>query len=139
AAVVVETVYPLLPRSAGDREQFSRHATLFVRTMLLVSIPGAMFVGIEGPTLSRVLYGAKWIAADSLILPSTIFAWSISTVLIFATDLQARNQLGLALISRLIAAASCLPAMLVAITGGRTLCYCLGRGVGQTVSARGVR
>jgi PST family polysaccharide transporter len=135
AAVVVETVYPLLPRSAGNPEQFSRHATLFVRTMLLVSIPGAVFVGIEGPTLSRVLYGAKWIAADSLILPSTIFAWSISTVLIFATVLQARNQLRLAFVSSLIAAASCLPAMLVAITGGQTFRYAWALALGQTAAA----
>src|SRR5205085_12401136 len=117
---VVETVYPLLPRSAGNPQQFSRHATLFVQTMLLVSIPGAVFVGIEGPTLSRVLYGAKWVAADPLILPSTIFAWSISTVLIFATVLQARNQLRLAFISSLIPTVSCLPALLVAFAGGGT-------------------
>jgi O-antigen/teichoic acid export membrane protein len=135
AVVVVETVYPLLPRSAGNPEQFSRHATLFVHTMLLISIPGAVFVGIEGPTLSRLLYGAKWVAADPLILPGTVFAWAISTVMIFATVLQARNRLSLAFTSSLIAAVSCLPAMFVAITGGGTLRYAWALGTGQVAAA----
>jgi O-antigen/teichoic acid export membrane protein len=135
AAVVVETVYPLLPRSAGNPEQFSRHATLFVHTMLLISIPGAAFVGIEGPSLSRLLYGATWVAADPLILPGTVFAWGVSTVVIFAAVLQARNQLRLAFTSSLIAAISCLPAMFVAITGGGTLRYAWALGVGQAAAA----
>jgi PST family polysaccharide transporter len=135
AVVVVETVYPLLPRSAGNPEQFSRHATLFVHTMLLISIPGAVFVGIEGTSLSRLLYGAKWVAADPLILPGTVFAWAISTVMIFATVLQARNRLSLAFTSSLIAAISCLPAMFVAITGGGTLRYAWALGIGQAAAA----
>jgi O-antigen/teichoic acid export membrane protein len=135
AAVVVETVYPLLPRSAGNPEQFSRHATLFVHTMLLISIPGAAFVGIEGPSLSRLLYGATWVAADPLILPGTVFAWAVSTVMIFATVLQAKNQLRLAFTSSLIAAVSCLPAMFVAITGEGTLRYAWALGIGQAAAA----
>jgi O-antigen/teichoic acid export membrane protein len=135
ASVVVETVYPLLPRSAGNPEQFSRHATLFIHTMLLVSIPGAIFVGVEGPMLSRLLYGAKWIAADPLILPGTIFAWSVSTVLIFATVLQARNRLRLAFTSSLVAAVSCLPAISVALLGGTTLRYAWALALGQIAAA----
>ena len=135
AAIVVETIYPLLPRSAGNPEQFSRHATLFVYTMLLVSIPGAVFVGIEGPMLSRLLYGVKWIAADPLILPSTIFAWAVSTVLIFATVLQARNRLRLAFTSSAIAAVSCLPAISVALVGGTTVRYAWALALGQIAAA----
>lgn len=135
AAVIVETIYPVLPRSAGNPEQFSRHATLFIQTMLLVSIPGAVFVGLEGSYLSRLLYGSKWIAADPLILPGTIFAWGVSTVLIFAVVLQARNRLRLAFTSSLIAAASCLPAMCVALTGGGTTRYVWTLAFGQVAAA----
>jgi lipopolysaccharide exporter len=135
ASLVIETVYPLLPRSAGNQEEFGRHATLFVQTMLLVTIPGAVFVGLEGPQLSRLLYGAKWIAADPLILPGTIFAWGVSTVLIFTTVLQARNRLRLAFTSSLIAAASCLPAVFVALTGGATIRYAWALAVGQIGAA----
>ncbi len=135
ATVVVETIYPLLPRSAGDPQQFSRHATLFVHTMLLISIPGGAFVAIEGPSLSRLLYGSKWIAADPLILPGTVFAWAISTVMIFTTILQAKNQLRLAFRCGLVAAISCLPAMAVAITGGGALRYAWALGIGQAAAA----
>jgi teichuronic acid exporter len=135
AAVLVEIVYPILPRSAGNPEQFSRHATLFVQTMLLVSIPGAVFVGIEGPSLSRLLYGAKWIAADPFILPGTVFAWAVSTLLIFATILQARNRLRLAFTTSFLAAVSCLPAMVVAIIGGGALRYVWALAFGQAGAA----
>src|SRR5205814_10005116 len=63
SGLVLETVYPLLPRSAGHPEQFARHATLFVETMLLISLPVAVLVGMVGPYLTRLLYGTKWIAA----------------------------------------------------------------------------
>ena len=135
AVVVVETVYPLLPRSAGNPSVFARHATLFVQTMLLVSIPGAIFVGIDGPYLSRLLYGMRWIAADPLILPGTIFAFAVSTVLVFATILQAQNRLRLAFLSSLIAALSCLPAMTVAALGGGAFRYAWALAAGQTCSA----
>lgn len=131
-SLVVETVYPMLPRSAPHPEQFARHATLFVQTMLLLSIPGAVFVGIEGPQLSRLLYGAKWAAADPLILPGTLFAWGVATVLVFTAVLQAQNRLRLAFLSSVIAAALCLPAVAVAILGGSLQWYAWALAFGQT-------
>ena len=135
AALLVETVYPLLPRSAGNREQFSQHATLFVQTMLLVTVPGAIFVGMEGPQLSRLLYGAKWIAADPLILPGTLFAWAVSTVLVFATVLQAQNKLRLAFLSGVVAAALCLPAILSVIAAANIYTYAWVGAAGQVIAA----
>ncbi|MEO7297101.1 MAG: oligosaccharide flippase family protein [Verrucomicrobiota bacterium] len=132
--LIVETVYPLLPRSAADPVQFARHATLFVQTMLLISIPGAVFIGLEGPYLSRLLYGSKWSAADPLILPGTIFAWGVATVLIFTIILQAKNHLRLAFLSNLTAACLCLPAMLVALAGGKMLSYAWALAGGQFVA-----
>jgi O-antigen/teichoic acid export membrane protein len=134
-SVVLETVYPLLPRSAGDPEQFSRHATLFVQTMLLIAIPGAIFIGAEGPQLSRLLYGAKWIAADPLILPGTLFAWAVSTVLVFATVLQARNRLRLAFLSSVVAAALCLPAILAVTVKANITMYAWISAAGQVTAA----
>jgi PST family polysaccharide transporter len=131
SGLVLETVYPLLPRSAGNAEQFARHATLFVETMLLISIPGAIFVGMEGPYLSRLLYGSKWIAADPLIWPGTLFAWGIATVLIFSAVLQAQNRLRLAFFSSVISASLCLPAIAVVLAGGGMLSYAWALAGGQ--------
>jgi O-antigen/teichoic acid export membrane protein len=132
--LVIETVYPMLPRSAPDREQFARHATLFVQAMLLISIPGALFVGMEGPVLSRVLYGSKWIAADPLIWPGTVFGWGVSTVFVFAAVLQSGNRLRLAFLSSVVTSAVALPAIAVAAAGGNTVHYAWSLAAGQTVA-----
>src|SRR5205809_2698417 len=123
SGLVLETVYPLLPRSTGDPAQFARHATLFVQTMLLISVPGAVFVGLEGQSLSRLLYGLKWIAADPLIVPGTIFAWGVSTVLVFTSVLQAQNRLRIAFLSNLIAVSLSVPPIIVVLTGGNAPAY----------------
>lgn len=132
--LVVETVYPLLPRSAGDPVQFARHATLFVQTMLLVSIPGAVFVGLEGPLLSRLLYGQKWIAADALIGPGTVFAWGVSVLLVFSSVLMAASRMRVWFIVSLFGAALSLPAILVALLGGGTLAYAWALAGGQVAA-----
>ena len=129
--LVVETVYPMLPRIANQPEQFARHATLFVQTMLLLSVPGAVFVGIEGRQLSRLLYGAKWIAADPLIWPGTVFAWGVATVLVFVAVLQAQNRLRLAFISSAITAAMCLPGVVLALTTRQLQTYSWALAAGQ--------
>jgi hypothetical protein len=134
STLVIETIYPLLPRSAGDSKQFARHATLFIQTMLLLSIPGAVFVGMEGPYLSRMLYGSKWVAADPLIWPGTLLAWGVATVLIFSTVLRARNRLRLAFVSSLIAACLACPAILVAIAGAGMQSYAWALAGGQFVA-----
>jgi PST family polysaccharide transporter len=133
-ALVVDTVYPLLPRSAGDPVQFARHATLFVQTMLLVSIPGAVFVGLQGPELSRLLYGQKWIAADPLLWPGTIFAWGVSVLLVFSSVLMAASKMRVWFIVSLFGAALCLPAIGVALFGGGTLTYVWALAGGQVVA-----
>jgi O-antigen/teichoic acid export membrane protein len=133
--LVIETVYPLLPRSASEPAQFARHATLFIQTMLLLSIPGAVLVGIEGSQLSRLFYGAKWIAADPLIWPGTIFAWGVATVLVFTAVIQAQNRLRKAFLSSVIAATLCLPATIVALSGGALWHYAWALAIGQTLAA----
>ena len=135
SGLVLETVYPLLPRSTGNPEQFARHATLFVETMLLISIPGAIFVGMEGPYLSRLLYGSKSVAADPLIWPGTLFAWGVATVLIFSAVLQAQNRLRLAFFSNVISASLCLPAIAVTLGGGGMLPYAWALAGGQLAAS----
>ncbi|MSU58680.1 MAG: hypothetical protein EXS35_10975 [Pedosphaera sp.] len=129
--LIVETVYPLLPRSAHDPVQFARHATLVVQAMLLVSIPGAVFVLFEGPALSRLLYGVKWIAADPLIAPGTVLAWSVAAALLFGSILLAANRLKFSFAVSLAAACLSLPAMLVAWLHGGTLAYSWALAGGQ--------
>lgn len=71
-SLVIDTAYPFLPRAAGNPERYARRAMLLVQTALFILIPAAFFIALEGPSLSRVLYGRKWINADPLILPATV-------------------------------------------------------------------
>ena len=79
--ILIETVYPLLPRYATDLQQYQRQAVAFVQIALLVAIPGALFLGTEGPTVSRLLYGQKWSTADPLLWPGALFGPGDGSVL----------------------------------------------------------
>lgn len=133
STLVVETVYPMLPRSAKQPEEFARHATLFVQTMLLLAIPGAVFVGLEGVRLSRLLYGAKWIAADPLIWPGTLFAWGVAAALTFSSTLLARNHLRRVFVTNVMIAALGLPAIIAAAAGSGLVTYAWALAIGQLV------
>ena len=133
--MVIETVYPLLPRSAGDPALYARHATLFVQVMLLMVIPGAVFVGLEGPSLSRLLYGRKWIAADPLIWPGTIVAACVAALAVFGAVLLGANRLRLSFATSLLAALVTVPAIPVALSAGGVRAYAWSLAVAEIVAA----
>ena len=91
--IVVETVYPVLPRYAADPVRYPRQATFFCQAILLVVVPGAVYLGLEGQALLRLLYGEKWIAAEPLIWPGTLIALGAAIFGIGWTVLLATNRL----------------------------------------------
>jgi O-antigen/teichoic acid export membrane protein len=117
-SVLVETVYPLLPRSAADGLRYPRHATLFLQGILWIALPAAVFLGLEGPQLSRLVYGNKWLAADPLLWPGAVAglglaAWGAgSAVMLAASRLRACFQLDV------LAACTSAGALAVIWTGG---------------------
>ena len=72
-----DVVYPFLPRHSGHRERYAAQATLYLQVMLLITVPGALFIGQQGPILSRVLYGTKWAAMDPLIWPGALIGLTV--------------------------------------------------------------
>jgi O-antigen/teichoic acid export membrane protein len=92
-SVLVETVYPLMPRYAANLEAYPRRATLFLQVVCLCAVPGAVYVGLEGPALSRVLYGERWVAADPLILPCALLGLGQVVLLTASGILLAANRL----------------------------------------------
>lgn len=91
--IIAETAYPVLPRSSGDAKRYRRYATLFTQIVVAIAIFGAFYVGTNGILLSRVLYGAKWVDADVLILPATIFGLGSVLSLASGDVLLAANRL----------------------------------------------
>lgn len=123
SAIVVETVYPFLPRAQHDATRFANHATVFLQVMLLLAIPGALFVGLEGPALSRVLYGAKWIAMDPLIWPGTIIGVSAAVFSSCFAVVLASGRIRRCLAMDVFAAAMVVPAVTVAMFTRDTMRY----------------
>jgi O-antigen/teichoic acid export membrane protein len=78
---------------------YRRRATLFVEVTLLLLIPGVIYLGMEGPSLSRLLYGQKWTMVDPYLWPGTLFGagtlltLSATNILLGANHLRARTIL----------------------------------------------
>lgn len=110
AALLTEVVYPLLPRAGSDLQRYRRHATVLLQVILLITIPGSVFLGVAGQPISRALYGTKWIAADPLLLPAALLAGGIAVFSVSVTILQALNKMKVVvLLSALFAALTALP------------------------------
>jgi PST family polysaccharide transporter len=92
-SILVETVYPLMPRYAANLKAYPRQATLFVQVVCLCAVPGAVYVGLEGASLSRLLYGERWIAADPLILPCALIGLGQVLLLTASGVVLAANRL----------------------------------------------
>jgi O-antigen/teichoic acid export membrane protein len=91
--LLLDALYPVLPRYAADLEQYPRQATLVVQVMLWTTIPLGVFLGVEGPTVSRLLYGQRWIAADPLLWPGALVGIGFSCFSVCYVVLLAANRL----------------------------------------------
>jgi O-antigen/teichoic acid export membrane protein len=129
--VLQQTVYPLLPRYAAHRERYPRQATLFAQVMIWLLVPSAIYLGLEGKALSRILYGSKWVGADPMIWPAVVFGLGLWIFMISGTVNVAANRLRICLKMDAFAAGMSLPALAVAWYGGGIVAYAWGFAVGQ--------
>jgi O-antigen/teichoic acid export membrane protein len=129
--VLVETASPLLPRYAGDPTVYARQATLFSQILLLTLVPGALYVGLEGPALSRLLYGERWVAADPLFWPAALGGLGLGLFAAGSGVLLAASQLRLCLYLDALTAALSAPVVAVAGAGGGIVAYAWAVAAGQ--------
>jgi len=134
AGIVVETAYPLLPRYVSDAKLYARQATLFAQVLFLMVLPGALYVGLEGHALSRLLYGERWIAADPLIWPAALTGLGLAIFAAASGVLLAANCLRLCLVLDVMVGALSLPMMAVAWASGSVVAYAWVVAAGQLVA-----
>ncbi len=134
-SVLVDTAYPLLPRFADDRKRFATYSTALVQAVLLLSIGGAIFLGLEGQTLSRVLYSERWKAADPLLWPGALIGLALVTFTAASSVVLAMNKLRRVFLLNLIAAGLGLPMLAVAALGGGLREYAWAVAAGQLAAA----
>jgi len=133
--VLVETVYPLMPRYAANLESYPRRATLFLQVVCLCAVPGAVYVGLEGTALSRLLYGERWIAADPLILPCALLGVGQVVLLTASGILLAANRLKACFLLDVTAAVLSVSMIGVAWTAGGLHAYTWAAAAGALVAA----
>jgi len=133
--IVLDTVYPFLPRANADAVQYGRRALLLVQAVCFLTLPAAVFIALEGPGLSRVLYGQKWIAADPLILPAAVGGALVSVVGLLSTVLLASGRTRQSVILDGLAAAMMAAALTGIATGRTASSYLWWIAGGQLVSA----
>jgi O-antigen/teichoic acid export membrane protein len=121
--VLQQTAYPLLPRYAADHERYRPYATLFEQIMLWLLIPSTMFLGLEGKSLSRLLYGMKWVAADPMIWPGAILG--LGTWLFTAAGVIqfAASRLRICFKMDTFSALMCLPALAIVLISKSIVVY----------------
>jgi O-antigen/teichoic acid export membrane protein len=82
--------------------------------MLAIVVPGAFYLGSEGITVSRIVYGEKWIAADPLIWPGALAGLGMSMFAIGSNILLAANRLRVCVYLDILVAGLSAPLVMVA-------------------------
>ena len=134
-ATLNDVVYPFLPRHRGDRDRYASHATSYLQVMLLIAVPGALFIGQQGPLLSRVLYGAKWAAMDPLIWPGALIGLSVAVMVTASAIVMAAGQLRMCLAIDAVASIAGLAALAAAWTTRQALPYSWALAAGQIAAS----
>jgi O-antigen/teichoic acid export membrane protein len=132
--ILIETVYPLLPRYVADLRRYRINATLLLQAALWIALPGGLYLGIEGRRLSRLLYGAKWIAADPLILPGAVAGTALVVFIISVGILLADNRLRTCLLLDLVSASLAVTGFTVVSVTGNMIAYAWAAVVAQALA-----
>jgi O-antigen/teichoic acid export membrane protein len=134
-SILNDAAYPFLPRVAHQRERFASYATTYLQVLLLISIPGALFVGQQGPVLSRVLYGTKWVAMDPLIWPGALIGLSLAVFSTASSVVMAAGRLRACLVLDAVFAVTGALALIVAYITRATLPYSWALAAGELGAA----
>jgi PST family polysaccharide transporter len=111
----LDTVFPLLPRAATDEARFHRIAMTYAQTILLTSTCGTVFIGMMGPSLSRLLYGGRWAAADPYIWPAALLGLGVTVGSLAVHILLARGRLRATFLLNGLGALLALPMIAIAM------------------------
>jgi O-antigen/teichoic acid export membrane protein len=133
--IVSDVVYPFLPRHSRHRERYAAQATLYLQVMLLIAVPGALFVGQQGAILSRVLYGTKWVAMDPLIWPGAMIGLALAVMTPASAILMAAGQLRACLAIDAVACAAGVVALAAAWMTRQALPYSWALAAGQIAAS----
>jgi PST family polysaccharide transporter len=123
ATAVNETIYPLLPQSSADLPMYHRRVGIFLQAVFVLTIPGAVFIGIEGPAISRIVYGMKWVAADPLFLPAALVGAGLAVFTAATNIILGRSKMRDVVILSAVFGIATVPALLIPVLQGSLTGY----------------
>ncbi len=132
-AVLQQTAYPLLPRYVGEHERFQSYATLFEQVLLWLLIPSTIFLGLEGKSLSRLLYGMKWVGADPMIWPGAVLGLGVWLFAASGMIQFAANRLRVCFKMDVFSTLMCLPALVTVLFSRSIVVYAWVFSLGQLI------
>jgi O-antigen/teichoic acid export membrane protein len=91
--LVSETVYPVLPQISEDEGRFVRVARGYSLLMSALVLAAVGLFAVSGKDLSRILYGQRWAAADSVLLPGSLIGLATALATVGNQILLARGRL----------------------------------------------
>jgi O-antigen/teichoic acid export membrane protein len=118
--VFVETAYPLLPLEKADAGRYAYRANRFMQAALILSIPGAVFIALEGATLSRMLYGEKWVEANPYLAGAAIAMAATNLVAAASRIVMGQGRMRHMLAAEAAASGGALVALTIAVFSDAT-------------------
>jgi O-antigen/teichoic acid export membrane protein len=133
--ILMETAYPLLPRAASDPVRYARVSMTYAQIVILTATCGSIAVGLLGVPLSRVLYGARWAAADPFIWPAALLGLGITISSVGVNVLMAAGRLRATVLLNALGAGLGLPIIIVAVAAGSLVPYMWALAAAQMATA----
>jgi O-antigen/teichoic acid export membrane protein len=116
--LVSDTAYPILPQLVGDDARLTRAVRAYGLLLVTLSLAGLCVFAACGPEISRTLYGERWAAADSLLIPAALVGLAAALNTVASQVLLAEGKLQKVLLVSLLPQLAVMPAFVgVSLSG----------------------
>lgn len=135
AFVLLDTAYPMLPMERNNRSRYAYRAARYLEAALILSVPGAAFIAVEGAHVSRVLYGSAWVAADPYLAPAAIALAAATLATAAGYVVMGAGDVGKSVRLEALVAAGGIVALAAPLLGGSSIDYMWALAVTQVAAS----
>lgn len=128
---LTDTAYPFVARASGDPGRLARWSGGLLFGVLLIAVPGAVFLMLHGALVTSVIFGARWLPLIPYLIPATAAALGGTLVATSATMLLASGKLRHALTLDVVCIAGAIAATLATLGVPSTAVYAWLLGAGM--------
>lgn len=133
-AALTDTAYPFVARASGDPPRLARWSGGLVLGLLIIAVPGAIFLMLHGTLVTTVIFGAQWLPLTPYIVPAVSAALGATFAVTAATVLLAAGRLRDALTMDVVCIVAAIAAALVTLVSPSVGVYAWSLGVASLVT-----